>query len=174
MGFALGVPVDPVSLGMVLPSRNLVPLMLFGKEAHESISPLPPSPGGPTAVLWYCWREGGFSTCITGGGRDSQCSPPLLRRGHHRPMIVQPHALLRVRCWSSSYRLRCIQTRFCGEGLVQSHAGIPPWKDWIYSASLVCGCLPRSALSRFFPLTLREVGAGSLLSWMHRWGRLFL
>lgn len=59
-----------------------------------------------------------------------------------------------------------------GEGLVQSHAGIPPWKDWTYSISLVCGCLPRYALSRFFPLTLRGVGAGSLLCWIHRWGRL--
>lgn len=44
----------------------------------------------------------------------------------------------------------------------------------LFNFSFVCGCLPRSALSRCFPLTLvRGVGASSLLSWIHGWGRLF-
>lgn len=68
MDFALGVSVDPVSPGMVLPSRNFVPLMLF-REAAEYKSPSS-SQSWRSYLSILVLLERGFSTCTTGVGRQ--------------------------------------------------------------------------------------------------------
>lgn len=126
---------------------------------------LPPtSHGCPTSVLWVLLERNGLSSNVLHSWESQTLTIlPFFHQRGHRPSSTPCNMGLGKRWqWQSSFCLQWVQT--CIFLFSSDVRNSPSLRLNFYKVSLICGFVPKSALSRFPWPWPRDVGKDSLAS----------